>query len=193
MARSYRRNHTDSVNFGSVNRSPGAPVDFVELFNPGNFSACAQDLSPGLIIDMSVDPDKAMRVETYRMQARHDIGAQDPMIVTSAPPCRVFSAMQNINQKHHATPKWEKKCHEARMLMQFSVDIYWDQVSRGKFFLHEHPATASSWDLPIIRELAEHPGVSVVTGDMRIMGCGLQSEELALFTWHMEENLVPKS
>ena len=52
---------------------------------------------------------------------------------------------------------------EAVMLLQFPVDIYWDQVSRGKFFLHEHPATASSWDLPIIRELAEHPGVSVAT------------------------------
>ena len=41
------------------------PVDFVELFNPGNFAVRA----PGLIIDMSVDPEKDMRVETYRAQA----------------------------------------------------------------------------------------------------------------------------
>ena len=50
-------------------------------------------------------------------------------------------------------------------LLQFAVDVYWDQVARGKFFLHEHPATASSWDLPMIKELAEH-GVEIVTGDM---------------------------
>ena len=47
------------------------------------------------------------------------------------------------------------------------MDVCWDQIARGKFFLHEHPATASSWDLPMIRELAEHPGVSIVTGDTR--------------------------
>ena len=50
--------------------------------------------------------------------------------------------------------------------LQFSVEVYWDQISRGEFFLHEHPATASSWDLSSIRELAEHPGVTIVIGDM---------------------------
>ena len=88
---------------------------------------------------------------------------------------RFFFGYAILNQKHHAAPEWEKKCQEAMVLLQFSVVIYWDQVSRGKFFLHEHPATASSWDVPMIRELAElpmiqelaeHPGVSVVTGDM---------------------------
>ena len=117
----------------------------MELFNPGNFTACAQELNPGLIIDMSVDPEKDMRVDTYRVQARHDIGTEDPLIVIAAPPCTVFSSMKNINQKHHRTPEWKKKYDDA---------------------LHEHPATASSWDLPMVRELAEHPGVSIVTGDM---------------------------
>ena len=62
---------------------------------------------------MSVDPERDMRVETYRGQARHEIAKQDPMIVIAAPPCTVFSAMQNINQKHHHTPEWEKKCEDA--------------------------------------------------------------------------------
>ena len=98
------------------------------------------------------------------------------MIVVSAPPCTVFSAMQSINQKHHAAPEWEKKYHGAMMLLQILVDIYWGQVSRGKFFLHEHPATASSWDLPFVRELTEHPGVSVVSGDMCRCGMHLTEE-----------------
>ena len=81
-------------------------------------------------------------------------------------PCTVFSSMQNINQKHHGTPEWKSKYEEGLSLLQFSVEIYRDQVARGKFFLHEHPATASSWDLQTIKELAEHPGVLTVTGDM---------------------------
>ena len=150
----------------SVKRDTGVAIDFVEVFNPGNFTACAQELNPGMVVDMSVDPEKDMRVDTYRVQARHDIGITDPLIVLAAPPCTVFSAMQNINQKHHGTPEWEKKYEDVLTLLQFSVDVCWDQISRGKFFLHEHPATASSWDLPMIRELAEHPGVTIVTGDM---------------------------
>ena len=160
----------------SVKRDANVSVDFVELFNPGNFTACAQELNPGLIIDMSVDPEKDMRVEAYRVQARHDIGTEDPLIDIAAPPCKVFSSMQNINQKHHGTPQWEKKYEDALALLQFSVDVYWDQISRGEFFLHEHPATASSWNLPVIRELTEHPGVSIVTGDMCRWGMHLLEE-----------------
>ena len=160
----------------SVNCGSGVAIDFVELFNPGNFTACAQELSPGIIIDMSVDPEKDMRVDTYRVQARHDITKCDPLIVLAAPPCTVFSSMQNTNQKHHGTPEWEKKCEDGLTLLQFSVDVCWDQISRGKFFLHEHPATASSWDLPMIRELAEHLGVTIVTGDMCRWGMHLTEE-----------------
>ena len=158
----------------SVKGNSKVMVDFVELFNPGNFTACAQDLTPGTIIDMSIDPEKDMRVETYRSQARHDISMEDPLIVLGAPPCTVFSSMQNINQKHHDTPEWQKRYAEGLTLLQFSVDVYWDQISRGKFFLHEHPATASSWDLSMIRELAEHPGVTTVTGDMCRWGMHLK-------------------
>ena len=130
----------------SVKRNSEVSIDFVELFNPGNFTACAQDLNPGVIVDMNVDPEKDTRVDTYRVQARHDISKCDPLIVIAAPPCTVFSSMQNINQKHHGTPEWERKYQDGLTLLQFSVDVCWDQISRGKFFLHEHPATASSWE-----------------------------------------------
>ena len=160
----------------SVKRDSDVTIDFVELFNPGNFTACAQDLSPGIIIDMNVDPEKDVRVDAYRVQARHDISKSDPLIVLAAPPCTVFSSLQNINQRHHGTPEWEKKYQDGLTLLQFSADVCWDQISRGKFFLHEHPATASSWDLPMVRELAEHPGVVAVTGDMCRWGMRLVEE-----------------
>ena len=117
----------------SVKRDNSTTVDFVELFNPGNFTACAQDLNPGMIFDMSVDPEKDMRVDTYRAQARHNISIADPLIILAAPPCTVFSSMQNTNQKHHGTPEWEKKYEDGLTLLQFTVDVCWDQISRGKF------------------------------------------------------------
>ena len=73
----------------SLTKDSDIQVDFVELFNPGNFTACAQDLNPGMIIDMNIDPQMDMRVETYRTQARHNIAKSDPLIVLGAPPCTV--------------------------------------------------------------------------------------------------------
>ena len=90
----------------SVKRNDTTTADFVELFNPGNFTACAQDLIPGMIYDMSV------------------------------------SFFMNILQ------------------------------------------AASSWDLPSIRELAEHPGVSIVTGDMCRWGMHLPEESSNQGTEH---------
>ena len=40
--------------------------------------------------------------------------------------------MQNINQKHHGTPEWQKRYAEGLTLLQFSVQVYWDQISRGE-------------------------------------------------------------
>ena len=98
------------------------------------------------------------------------------MIVIRAAPCTVFSSMQNINQKHHQIPEWDKKYAEELALLEFSVDVYWSQISRGQFFLDEHLATAASWECTAIQELAEHPGVVVVTGDMCKWGMHLAEE-----------------
>ena len=111
-----------------------------------------------MIVDMSVNPQMDMRVETYRVQARHNIATSDPLIVLGAPPCTVFSSMQNINQKHHGTRRTGRVgMRKVSYFCNSAVDVYWDQVARGKFFLHEHPATASSWDLPDDKGLGRTP------------------------------------
>ena len=148
-------------------------VDFVELFNPRNFTAKSYDLTAGLVIDMSVDQEKDLRVEAYRAQAQHDMGRQDPMVVIGAPPCTVFSAMQ----KHQSEIPQHPRMGKGMTLLQFAVDVYWDQISRGKFFLHEHPATAASWDCQSVRDLAEHTGVIVVTGNMCKWGMHVTEEK----------------
>ena len=43
--------------------------------------------------------------------------------------------------------------------------IYREQIEGGRFFLHEHPETAGSWEETCISDLLEIPGVSRVCGD----------------------------
>ena len=151
-------------------------VDFVELFNPGNFKQQKSSLVAGGTYDVHVNPAIDLTRDSIRQQVRQDIAKEDPLILLGAPPCTVFSPMQNINQKHHIGEAWEKKKREGLELLYFAIQCYWDQIERGMFFLHEHPATASSWVMDVVKELEAHPGVHVVTSDMCRWGMKVRDE-----------------
>ena len=67
--------------------------------------------------------------------------------------------MQSISQKYNVGELWEMKYQQGLTHLEFAVQLYWEQISRGRFFVREHAATASSWGLPLIQELERHPGV----------------------------------
>ena len=54
---------------------------------------------------------------------------------------------------------------EAMTLLGFAVEIYWLQLEAGRHFLHEHPATATSWRERIVLELRRDKRVGEVVGD----------------------------
>ena len=155
---------------------PTTQVDFVELFNPGNFKAQKGTLIAGQTYDVKVNPALDLTRTTVQEQTRVSIAKEDPMILIGAPPCTVFSPMQNINQKHQQGPAWEQKYQEGCDLLQFASQCYWDQIERGMFFLHEHPSTASSWNMECIAEVAAHPGVYTVVSDMCRWGMKVRDE-----------------
>ena len=123
---------------------------------------------------MRVDPEKDMRVETHRTQARHDIARADPLVVLAAPPCSVFSSMRNINQKHHGTPEWEKKYEDGSPVYNSQWMCVGIRFLEGIcFFMNTLPLRLRPY---CVREIAEHPGVSIVTGDMCRWGMYLPEE-----------------
>ena len=159
-----------------TNTQADQSVDFVELFNPGNFKEQKSSLVAGGTYDVRVNPAIDLTRDSVRQQVRKDIEREDPLILLGAPPCTVFSPMQNINQKHHIGEAWEKKKQEGIDLLLFATQCYWDQIERGMFFLHEHPATASSWGMDALQELEAYPGVHVVTADMCRWGMRVRDE-----------------
>eukprot|EP00969_Alexandrium_andersonii_P012904 562933-Alexandrium_andersonii.AAC.1 len=54
--------------------------------------------------------------------------------------------------------------------VEFVIKLYQPQLApqlaRGAHFLHEHLATAASWDLPSMQELLNDPRVDTVVGHM---------------------------
>ena len=54
--------------------------------------------------------------------------------------------------------------------MEFVVKLYRKQVEGDRVFLHEQPAHATSWALPVIRRMMEEVGVDVVEADQCMFG-----------------------
>ena len=133
---------------------------------PWNFTANKGELISGTVIDCKVNPQFDLTSSQVRQEVATLIEKEDPLFLIGVPRCTVFSSMQNINQKHNTGEAWEVKYQQGLSHLEYAVQLYWEQISRGRFFIHEHPATATSWGLPLIKELERHPGVQIVTGDM---------------------------
>ena len=50
--------------------------------------------------------------------------------------------------------------------MKLCFDMYEVQRKAGRFFMHEHPSTATSWSLPIVLEMLLKEDVELVEVDM---------------------------
>jgi hypothetical protein len=63
-----------------------------------------------------------------------------------------------------------RRVWEREVLLGFAIEIYNLQVAAGRHFLHEHPATAASWQKPAMKELMAHPKVSSVVTHLCMYG-----------------------
>ena len=50
--------------------------------------------------------------------------------------------------------------------LEFSMEIYKIHIDSGIYFLHEHPASARSWQTEVVQDIMHRRGVRVVRGDM---------------------------
>ena len=55
--------------------------------------------------------------------------------------------------------KLRRKKFEAKVLLDFAMEIYEVQLQGGRHFLHEHPESASSWKTEEVQRLLWNPRV----------------------------------
>ena len=69
------------------------------------------------------------------------------------PMCAAFSAWQFINNKKRDADIVEKEYAKGLRHLSFCCELYEYQVSQGRYFLHEHPAQATSWQTPLVKRI----------------------------------------
>eukprot|EP00971_Amphidinium_carterae_P220004 4367367-Amphidinium_carterae.2 len=147
-------------------------VDLVELYSPKRFRQAAVHLGlrPGIAIDLEVQKSNGEYWDLTREQDVQEMWAllerEDPEYILASPPCTSVSILQNLNRHKRDPARVQEEEAEGRRHLYICVKAFWRQVEKGKFFLHEAPATALSWKDPAIVELMQAEGVQVVQGPM---------------------------
>ena len=79
----------------------------------------------------------------------------------------MFSTMQRLTAW---SEEKQRRWREDREHLKFMARVYQTQVEQGRWFLHEHPATASSWSLQEVTGVFNMTNVDTVEGDQCMYG-----------------------
>jgi hypothetical protein len=142
-------------------------VDVAEMYSPPRVTTEAKkfglsvgeamDLTTGWDFTKSEDRDRAVKY----------IDEHKPKLIVGSPMCKMFSQLQRMTRW---TSEKQRRWREDRDHLKFMAEVYKKQVENGRWFLHEHPASASSWSLQEIQAVLNMEGVGMVTGDQCMYG-----------------------
>ena len=164
-------------------------IDVSEVYSPSRVVALAEQygLTPGFSLDIQTQDDEGNPWDftdpKQRAKAKKLVKDTAPMLLIGSPMCTAFSQLQKFNIERMGIDWYTKKYNDAMIHLKFCTELYREQVNNGRFFLHEHPASATSWHEGIIIDMFQLPGVDRVTGDMCMMGMtttGSDGEEAAV-------------
>ena len=101
-----------------------------------------------------------------RKLARDVLDKDDPDWLVGSPPCTAFSIWNYaMNYPKMDRDKVQRAIEEGKTHLNFVVSLYRKQMLKGKYFLHEHPATALSWKEDTVLALIRSPLVHTVVAD----------------------------
>ena len=150
-----------------------------ELFSPPRVNAkirsTVSGLTAGSSFDLIVDQNTGeawnFLSTEHRRRCWSRLKAEDPWVVIGSPPCTAFSVLNYGLSRYRMNPeKRERQLVEGKISLAFALSAYEWQVRRGRYFLHEHPASAESWKMDEVRAIQCMDGVATVTGDSCMFG-----------------------
>ena len=92
------------------------------------------------------------------------------MLVIGSPPCTHFSTLQELNKfnqryNEERLARFNDNLIKATEHIRFCIKLYRMQMGNGRYWLHEHPWSAKSWQIPEMEELLKDPKVQVAYAD----------------------------
>ena len=129
----------------------------------------AMDLVTGYNFDLEEDRQKAMEI----------LERDQPALVIGSPECKMFSGLQNLTKW---TGRKQEKLEKAKRHLEFICKVYRKQIDQGRWFLHEHPCTATSWSEKCVLDIMRMDTISTTITDQCMFG---------LRTWGVDGRPMP--
>ena len=82
----------------------------------------------------------------------------------------MFCGLQNLGKGKRDETLFQKRLAVAKNHVKFCVEVYRMQIQAGRFFLHEHPDSSTSWQMPEVVSLQMMEEVYVNVCDMCAYG-----------------------
>ena len=82
-----------------------------------------------------------------RAKIRDDVKQKRPICVVGCPPCTVFSVSQSANQNKDS-PEFKRQYGFLGSARKYGM-----QADAGRFYIHEHQVSASSWKIDSMKTL----------------------------------------
>jgi hypothetical protein len=148
-----------------------------EIYSPPRVTGLASSLGliPGMALDLSVvDPDDGKPWDfndpQKRSKALKRVFTERSLLLIGSPMCSSFSRLQNLNWGRMDPEEVERVKSYGRKHLRFACKLYALQHELNLYFLHEHPASARSWEEPCVKKLMELTKVTRVVSDMCVYG-----------------------
>ena len=154
-----------------------------EIWSPQRVNSLAAEynLQPGFSFDIQVNDEKNepwhFDVPAQKAECIRHILEQKPSFVIGSPMCSEFSILQGLNRNRMSKEKWDALWEKGVRPMRFALKICQLQVEGGRFFIHEHPNSASSWKLPEMMKFMDDLGIEKTVGHMCRFGMKSQDEQ----------------
>ncbi len=128
-----------------------AKPDIMEVYSPKRVNEMAEEfgLKPGLSLDLTNQDENGdawdFNTVEMRNKAIRKIHEEQPMFVVGSPMCDPWSIAQNANKGKWTQEETRERMDRARVHLDFMCRIYKIQAKAKRYYIHEHPAGASSW------------------------------------------------
>ena len=163
-------------------------ADVVELFSQPRIaqeSALRRyggtELKAGWSLDLTMrDPSTGMpwdlSCKITQRKVRKMVVESKPFMLVGSPPCTAFSQIQGLNNYRRDPEVVKKEMAAACAHIVFCFEMYEIQRRAGRYFMHEHPSSASSWSRPEVLEMLLREDVELVEVDMCDFGMTASDE-----------------
>ena len=92
-------------------------------------------------------------------------------MLRGSPQCTAWPIFQNQNARiPEGSARSDVAKRKALVHLQVCAAMYRELMRGGRYFVHEHPKTADSWNNPHIKALRDDPRTTLAESDLRQFG-----------------------